>query len=315
MPVSKYSQKRKAASNSTSDKPKRPDYYVCTKCGNLFNKAEHRKNFSTVKSKLWISNESKIPICNDCLRSLYDYYLAALGDPYQAYRRLCMQFDIYYCDAIVASVLKNDQSSDRFGAYISQLNYARYQDKTYDNTIEEDKTNSAPAVDITQDDNTDDIREFVEIFGEETGFKKREQEVMLKLYNEQLEHIPPPLVPSLNEMLKDLAKFKILQGRAIAHDDMKEINTYSTQFNAARKYIDSKVEAFKKNAAVEENSVIVGTVAELIENFAPADLWQKPDAFADVDELNENVTQRLLRCVKNFFTGSRESDPTFKLPD
>ena len=269
MPVSKYSQKRKAASATTPDRPKKPDYYVCTKCGKLFNKAEHKKSIATVKSRLWESNENKIPICNDCLRTLYDYYLTALGDPYQAYRRLCMRFDIYYCDAIVASVLKNDQSSDRFGAYISQLNYARYQDKTYDNTIEEDVTNTAPVVEEEkQEDTSDDIQEFVEIFGEETGFKKREQEVMLKLYNEQLEHIPPPLVPTLNEMLKDLAKFKILQGRAIAHDDMKEINTYSTQFNAARKYIDSKVEAYKKNAAAEENAVIVGTVTELIENFA-----------------------------------------------
>ena len=135
MPVSKYSKNRRLVSPPEPERLKKPETYVCTKCGTVFNKADHKKKFSTVKSPIWKYNEYKLPICNECLRLMYDFYLTALGDPYQAYRRVCMKFDLYYYDAIVDSVLKNDMSSDRFGAYIAQLNYARYQDKTYDNTI------------------------------------------------------------------------------------------------------------------------------------------------------------------------------------
>lgn len=347
MPATRYSKGRKAVTTTASGKLKKPETYVCTRCGTVFNKADHRKQFATVKSPLWENNDYKLPICNDCLKFYYDFYLRALGDPHSAYRRICMKFDIYYNDAIVNSILDKEQSADRIGAYISQLNYARYQDKTYDNTIEEDngrylygdcvyrtKDEDGNEIDIKEEynklkkqvaekelafapqgDGVEDLEEFVEKFGEGTGFKIKEQKIMLKLYREQLEHIPPQLASTLDETLKNLAKFQILQSRAIARDDTQAINSYSKQFNDARKYIDSTVEKFKKNAASEESAVVLGTTVELIENFCPADIWQKPDAFADVDELEDNVKNRILRCVKNFFTGSREADPTFKLPD
>ena len=338
MPTSKYSQKRKSVTTTASGKLKKPETFMCTRCGTVFNKADHRKNFATVKSPLWEANEYKLPVCNDCLKFYYDFYQRALGDPHSAYRRICMKFDIYYSDAIVDSILQTEQSADRIGAYISQLNYARYQDKTYDNTIEEDgnklvygdcvyntvdedgnkinlkaeyeKLKAEPTIDDIEDD-----PEYVSIFGEETGFRIREQKSMVKFYREQAELIPTQLTTSLDETIKDLARFKILQARAIAHDDMKEINTYSQQFNKARKYIDDAVEKFKKNAASEESSTVLGTTIEMIENFCPATIWQSPDAFKDVDNLNENVLQRMIRPLKNFFTGSREPDPKYKLPD
>lgn len=345
MPVSKYSKSRKATTTLPSGKLKKPETFVCTRCGHIFNKAEHKKQFSTVKSPLWENNEYKLPICNDCLKFYYDFYLRALGDPHSAYRRICMKFDIYYNDTIVDTILKNEQSADRVGAYISQLNYARYQDKTYDNTIEEEngkylygdcvyqttdddgnsinikveyeklKEQIAKQPEPPENDDLEELPEYVEVFGEETGFKTREQKAMVKYYHEQLEQIPPQLSTTLNETIKDLARFKILQARAISHDDLKEITSYSNQFNSARKYIDNTVEKYKKNAAAEESAVVLGTTIELIENFCPAEIWKKPDAFADVDELDNNVKNRILRCVKNFFTGSRELDPTYKLPD
>lgn len=345
MPATRYSKQRKAATTLPSGKLKKPETFVCTRCGTIFNKANHKKQFATVKSPLWENNEYKLPICNDCLKFYYDFYARALGDPHSAYRRICMKFDIYYNDSIVDSIMSNEQSADRVGAYISQLNYARYQDKTYDNTIEEEngkylygdcvyettddegnpinikveyeklKERVAKHSEPSENDDLEELPEYVEVFGEETGFKIREQKAMVKYYHEQLDQIPPQLATTLNETIKDLARFKILQARAISHDDLKEITSYSNQFNSARKYIDNAVEKYKKNAAAEESAVVLGTTIELIENFCPADIWKKPDAFADVDELDNNVKNRILRCVKNFFTGSRELDPTYKLPD
>ena len=120
MPATKYTKGRKAATTLPSGKLKKPETFVCTRCGTVFNKGDHKKKFSTVRSPLWENNENKLPICNDCLKFYYDFYLRALGDPHSAYRRICMKFDIYYNDAIVDSIIEREQSADRIGAYISQ---------------------------------------------------------------------------------------------------------------------------------------------------------------------------------------------------
>ena len=343
MPVNKYAGKSK--STGTGSKLKKPDVCFCTRCGKMWKASEQRRHFATAKSPLWEKNSNRLPVCNDCLRFYYDFYLTALGDAHSAYRRMCMKFDLYYNDEIVDNILAKEQSADRVGLYITQLGYARYLNKTYDNTIEEDKGRYLQGdwiyettdengnsinikaeyeklkAEVEQDkaekalDELEELPEYAAIFGEETGFKTKEQKAMVKYYNEQLEQMPAQLVTTLNETVKDLARFKILQARAIAHDDMKEITSYSNQFNNARKYIDSTVEKFKKNAMTEENSIVIGTMTELIENFSPASIYQSPEAFKDVDNLNNNVLHRMIRSAKNFFTGSRELDPQFRLPN
>ena len=219
MPVSKYSKQMKSPSASqTTGKLQKPSVHMCTRCKTLFNKQEHRKNFTTVKSSLWEGNDYKLPICNDCLMFYYNYYLTGLGDPHSAYRRICMKFDMYYSDDIVDSVLKNEQSADRVGAYISQLNLPKYQGKTYDNTIEEEgnrylygdciyetededgnpinikveyeklKKQMAERITHSQlvtEEESDPLCE--ELFGD--GFTLKEQKNMLKFYELQKEHL------------------------------------------------------------------------------------------------------------------------------
>ena len=65
MPATRYSKQRKAATTLPSGKLKKPETFVCTRCGTIFNKANHKKQFATVKSPLWENNEYKLPICND----------------------------------------------------------------------------------------------------------------------------------------------------------------------------------------------------------------------------------------------------------
>lgn len=345
MPATKYGRSQKSATTTATGKLKKPDTYVCTRCGAVFNKADHRKKFTTVKSPLWESNEYKLPVCDDCLKFYYDFYLRALGDPHSAYRRICMKFDIYYSDDIVNSILAKEQSADRIGLYISQLNYARYQGKTYDNTIEEEngkylygdcvyetededgnpinikveyeklkeqiaaKQNGQDSAPIAEEDNP----EYVKVFGVDTGFTPREQSIMISYYNEQINNIPNQLITTLAESVKDMARFKILQSRAIAANDMKEITNYSNQYNASRKIIDTAIEKFRKNATDEENSVLLGTLIESIEQFCPAEIYKKKGVFADVDGIKSLYERFILRPTKNFFKGTRDLDPEFKI--
>lgn len=341
MPATKYSAKRKQDTTTPSGRLKSPEITKCTRCGTLFNKADKRKNFTTVKSPLWAGNDNKLPICNECLKFYYNFYERALGDVYSAYRRICMKFDIYYNEEIVNSIMKNDQSPDRIGAYISQLNYARYQDKTYDNTIEEEngKILYGDCVYETEDEDGNPINikveyeklkaqlssvpekkepdtddpEFIKVFGAGSGFTLSEQKIMLEFYNTQCNEIPTQLMTTLGESIKDMARFKILQGRAIAANELKEITTYSTQFSSTRKYIDSVIDKFKKNATIEENAIILGPMIQTIENFCPAEVYEVKDDFKDVDRIGSLISRFFTRPTKNFFTGSREADSEFKI--
>lgn len=327
MPVSKYSKNLKTAVSTPTGKLKKPETFVCSRCGEVFDRNAHRKEFTTVKSPLWENNEnSKLPICNNCLKFYYNYYLNALGDPYSAYRRICMKFDIYYCKDIVDNILKNEQSADRVGAYISQLNYARYQGKTYDSTIEEElaeaeqpaeahsdnvvsDTVSTPKQDAIYSD--EEYNEWEEIFG--GGFTTKEQNTMIKFYKTQKDHIPDQLFTTLEESVCDMARFKVLQARAVAQNEMKEITNYSNQFNKARKYVDDTVAKYRKNAAAEESNLLIGTLTDAIEQFCPADIYKNKGIFADVDGIGEKIRRFMARPMKNFFTGSREIDPEYNI--
>lgn len=342
MPVSRYSKQMKAPTSSTTGKLLKPTVYECTRCGELFNKQEHRKNFSTVKSSLWEKNEYKLPICNDCLKFYFNYYLTGLGDAHSAYRRICMKFDMYYSDAIVDSILKNETSSDRIGAYISQLNLPKYQGKTYDNTIEEEGERylygDCIYETIDEDGNSINIKveyeklkeqmaqrledakeqepeesdpQCEELFGD--GFTLKEQKNMLKFYELQKGSIPPQLLTSLDESIRDMAKFRILQSRAIAINDMKEITNYSTQYNKSRKYVDDAVSSFKKNATSEESSMAITSLIESIEQFCPATIYTNKTIFSDVDGIKPFINRFLLRPMRNFFTGSREMDAEYSV--
>lgn len=345
MPVSKYSQQRKAATTTPSGKLKKPDTYVCTRCGNVFNKKDHLKNFSTVKSPLWESNDYKLPICNDCLKFYYNFYFTNLGDAHSAYRRICMKFDMYYSDDIVNSIMKNEQSSDRIGLYISQLNYARYAGKTYDNTIEEEgqKILYGDCVFAVEDENGEKINikleyeklkeqlseqsnksldkdnqqqsnpELEDLFG--FGFTPKEQDMMYKLYTTQQQEIPPKCLAVLDESLKDLCKFKALQGRAIEANDLSEISKYSDLYQKTRKYIDGVVNKQLQTAANDEENISIGSLIKEVEQFCPAEIYKKKSIFEDIDGIGEYIERFMYRPLRNFLTGSREQDKEFSVGD
>ena len=118
---------------------------------------------------------------------------------------------------------------------------------------------------------------------------------------------------SLDETIIKMTRFKILQSRAIAINDMKEISNYSTLYSKARKYVDDQINSFKKNASSEESNMALTSLIESIEQFCPASVYTNKTIFADVDGIKTFINRFLLRPMRNFFTGSREMDPEFSI--
>lgn len=326
-----------AAASMTPDKQ---DVFSCTHCGKLFTKNQRTKDFSTVKSSLWEKNGGKLPVCNECLNFLYNRYLKILGDEYSAYRRVCMKFDLYYSDKIVDKVLSDsDIGQNRMKPYVDILRYASYSSKTYDDTIEEEygKYLYGDWVFEYVDENGKSINAKVELenlkkkmqeqpepapvdedqeryekqFG--LGFSLKEYYFMTDYYTEQIESIPDSCIKALDETIKDMCRFKILQARGIETNNVEEINKYSNLFQKSQKYKDEYIQKVKKAEVAEVETVSLTSLIDQVEKFCPADVYKKKDIFADVDGIKDYMSRFVYRPLKNFFTGSRELDKEFNI--
>ena len=76
-------------------------------------------------------------MCRGCIDAMFDRYCEAY-DEYDAIRRICMKFDLYYSDDIVDASKETGIHKNRMGAYISKLNTKEFDTKTYDATIREE---------------------------------------------------------------------------------------------------------------------------------------------------------------------------------
>lgn len=336
MPVTKYGQSRNPKTSTGA--PKKPETFICTRCGEVFGKVKRDKEFAMVKSPLWEKNGYRLPICSECLNFLYNFYFRALGDEKAAYRRVCMKFDMYYSDEIVESVLKNEASQERMKPYIQQLNFSRYVGKTYDDTIQEEHEQYLYGDFMFQyedaDGNIINARQELEklkaqmesehvklgtdvdpelerFFG--LGFTQKEFEFMKDAYDKELQNIPESCVQILDETIKDLCRFKILQGRAIEMRDTDEINKYSNLYQKNRKYIDDYVAKQKKNDNATSEQIAVTILASAVEQFCPTEIYKKKGIFADVDSIGEYIERFFLRPARNFFLGTRELDHKYNV--
>lgn len=103
---------------------------------------------------------------------LYDNYVVLLGSEDEAIRRICMKFDIYFCETLIEASKKTSASNSRIKSYISKANLAQYSGKTFDTTIEEEKKVTITNIEDVKLQNIDISEEMVKFFG--FGFKPEE---------------------------------------------------------------------------------------------------------------------------------------------
>lgn len=114
-----------------------PFMYRCEKCGKQV--MDDDREFMISFSKLHVGHRCRLPICKDCLDSLYEEYFEELGSEEEAVRRVCMKFDIYYNKEIVNLMKSASKPLKRMTYYVGKTHTAKYANKTYDTTILEEK--------------------------------------------------------------------------------------------------------------------------------------------------------------------------------
>lgn len=112
----------------------RPDKYMCARCGKMY--VRQKANFHASQSPLF-RESGYLPVCKNCMDSLYDHYREVLGSGSAAMERLCLKFDIYWNPDIWGMINKINTSASRVGQYIGKTFLIRYIGKTYDDTLDE----------------------------------------------------------------------------------------------------------------------------------------------------------------------------------
>lgn len=114
--------------------------FYCTRCGIPFSR---QKGYFPVSHSPMYRGTGYLPICCDCIDTLFDDYRRVLGDDRAAMRRMCMKLDLYWNDSIYDMVERSAGVQSKVRNYIGKTNIIRYIDKTFDDTIADEAQNTS----------------------------------------------------------------------------------------------------------------------------------------------------------------------------
>ena len=104
----------------------------CIRCGKQYKK--YIGNFfKNSRSEIYVQNDSRIPICSNCLADLQAMLEKKYRDKRIVFMVLCAYCDIYYCDKAYYDVM--DKPDGDFGKYCRTINGQQYKNLTFKDTI------------------------------------------------------------------------------------------------------------------------------------------------------------------------------------
>ncbi len=110
---------------------------VCTKCGRAYGR---RKGYFPVNYSMLYKGIGHIPVCKECIDTMYNSYLAQCNDAKAAVRQMCRKLDLYWSDKVYEIVSRKSTNSSMMTSYIAKINSVTYSGKCYDNTLSEEGT-------------------------------------------------------------------------------------------------------------------------------------------------------------------------------
>lgn len=287
---------------------KTPDkQIICTRCGKAY--SSRTGNFAKCSSPMWVRNDGFITVCNDCLQFLYDDYVQKLGSRDAAVYRLCMKFDVYYTDAVMAMVSQGNKTyTNPFKAYLSKTNLLQINYNSFDDTLEEQER----AVVMTVDDINNVEKNGVKI--SKASYDRWGSGYEATEYSELDAHYKL-LTGAVQDwgnalpVLKQLCVLEVLQKRALKDSDYKLYSTLCKQYRDA--YKDAGFKVVQNNTEMENQPM--GVMAMVVEKICPAEYYKDKSLFADFDSISDYWQRFIVRPFRNLFGGTTDLDPEFSI--
>lgn len=113
------------------------DRAVCSRCGKSYQK---HKGFFRVSYAACHRGLGYMPICSECLDSLYNTYLSQCNNTKDAVRQICRKLDLYWNETAFAAVEKKSTTRTILSMYLQRINSISYAGKCYDDTLANEGT-------------------------------------------------------------------------------------------------------------------------------------------------------------------------------
>jgi hypothetical protein len=251
----------------------------CCKCGKVYE--EQAKYFPISCSKYYVGNGNYLPICNDCINWQYLEY-ARIYDEFTSYRYVCMAFDIYYNKEVVEQVLKSSKPQNRVTQYINKVSVGEHSNKSYLDTIEEEKVEESKITSINDvlNEKVTTTQDDVKKWG--FGFEETDYIFLNEKYNSWINRHECKTMAQ-EEIFKklslmDLQILKNMQSGEKYADLLKQYNDYLTSAN---------IKPNQQNDAILADSNTFGTFIKKVENERP--ISQPSNEWQDIDGIKKYI--------------------------
>ena len=108
------------------------DKAICTRCGLAYGR---RKGYFPVCYSALYRGSGYLPYCKNCVDTMYNDYVAQIGDSKKAVRQMCRKLDLYWNEVVFDSVEKKATTRTMMTNYIARINNISYAGKCYDDTL------------------------------------------------------------------------------------------------------------------------------------------------------------------------------------
>lgn len=286
--------------------PVREIEYRCFKCGRV---DEKPSNFYRSNSNLY-DNNGYMAICKDCLAKVYNEYLLFFHDITKAIKRVCMSFDLYYSDIIVAACIKiYGNKTPPIGEYIKKLNMTQYKGKTFNDSIEEGFIFDSDAIEaLLPKEEEKPITTIPEVVRARWGSGLSDDDYKtLEEHYKYLKKANPDFDSNQEIFIMDLCQTKMQQTRAMksgrTDDYIKLTESYRKTFTQAGLKTTPE--------SSESNNESWGTWMSMISKYTPEEYYKDKKLYKDHDGLGAYFKRFVLRPLKNLQFGTTDRDEEF----
>ena len=272
----------------------------CTACGEDKRPAI---DFYLSRSKLYKFNDGRMPICKECLSSLFKELNAKYSDEVKALYHLCMLFDIYFDRDLVEKSSANNNFSDEdnllksYMKNVNSLNQYKFKDSmssdciVLDDSLLESKKEEVEINNKTLFEDTDkiEVRWGASLPIEDYMFLESKYKEFTDVYECR--------TPAQRLIFEQIAKCLLRGEKALKKDNDVAFEKMNNM--VSKLMTDGNIKPIQEASVAEDDTATWGKWINLIEQERP--IGEPCEQFKDVDKISTYITKWFTRQMQRVF--------------
>lgn len=272
----------------------------CTACGEDKRPAI---DFYLSRSKLYKFNDGRMPICKECLSSLFKELNVKYSDEVKALYHLCMLFDIYFDRDLVEKSSANNNFSDEdnllksYMKNVNSLNQYKFKDSmssdyiVLDDSLLESKKEEVEINNKTLFEVTDkmEVRWGASLPIEDYMFLESKYKEFTDVYECR--------TPAQRLIFEQIAKCLLRGEKALKKDNDVAFEKMNNM--VSKLMTDGNIKPIQEASVAEDDTATWGKWINLIEQERP--IGEPCEQFKDVDKISTYITKWFTRQMQRVF--------------